>query len=167
MSNRSYVIALVKQTFAHLWHTSTQTFVNSVSNNTIVGHISPSCPTTRRASLWPRRELAGAPATNARRVSEANWISSPNNQSLQRLKIAKLYAMQICTIRTISIVFSDIRLRYKLSIIDPRSSQTHSRSGNHHASCSRACVRDIWATVYVVSAICRHWLFHCVNKALC
>ena len=129
MSNRSYVIALVKQTFMHSWHTSTQTFVNSVSN---------------KHHRWThtrhrvRQTRIALPLTKARiglerqRQTCAVWAKRTEysieqiRQSLQRLKIAKIVRMQnLHNFRTIDSVFSDTRLRYKLSIIDPLLSQTH------------------------------------------
>ena len=96
--------------------------------NNVVGHI------LRRAS----NKRVVLPLTKARiglerqRQTCAVWAKRTEHsieqirQSLQRLKIAKIVRMQnLHNFRTIDSVFSDTRLRYKLSIIDPRLSQTH------------------------------------------
>lgn len=110
MSNRSYVIALSGQTFMHSWRISTQTFVNSVSNKQcswthIASRVQQTC------AVWAKR---------------TEYSIEQIRQSLQRLKIAKIVRMQnLHNFRIIdSVFFSDTRLRYKLSIIDPRLSQT-------------------------------------------
>lgn len=129
MSNRSYVIALSGQTFIHSWHISLQTFVDSVSNKQHRWtHIVSRVQQTRPPFLDQGANWFGAPATNARRVSEAKrteYSIEQIRQSLQRLKIAKIVRMQnLHNFRTIdSVFFSDTRLRYKLSIIDPRLSR--------------------------------------------
>lgn len=81
MSNRSYVIALVKQTFIHSWRTSTQTFVNSVSNKHMPAFLD-------QGATW-----FGAPATNVRRVSEANRIFNRTNPPI----VAKIKDCENCT----------------------------------------------------------------------
>ena len=130
MSNRSYVIALSEQTFIHSWRVLPKTFVNSVSNKR--------CSWTHIASRVQQTHSA-FPLTKARiglerqRQTRAVWAKRTEcsieqiRQSLQRLKIAKIVRMQnLHNFRTIdSVFFSDTRLRYKLSIIDPRLSQTH------------------------------------------
>lgn len=94
MSNRSYVIALSEQTFIHSWRTSTQTFVNSVSNKhhrqTNTHH---RVQQTRRASLDQGANWFGAPATNVRRVSEANRIFNRTNPPI----VAKIKDYENCT----------------------------------------------------------------------
>lgn len=81
MSNRSYVVTLSEQTFMHSWRTSTQTFVNSVSNK------------HTPASLDQGANWFGAPATNARRVSEANRIFNRTNPPI----VAKIKDYENCT----------------------------------------------------------------------
>ena len=128
MSNRSYVIVLVKQTFIHSWRISTQTFVNSVSNKQCSWiHTRNRVQQTRRASLDQGAVWFGAPATNARRVSEANRIFNRTNPPIvAKIKDCERAHRKICTIfEQLTAFFSDTRLRYKLSIIDPRLSQTH------------------------------------------
>lgn len=94
MSNRSYVIVLVKQTFMHSWRISPQTFVNSVSNkhhrrtNTL-----HRVQQTHRTSLDQGANWFGAPATNARRVSEANRIFNRANPPF----VAKIKDCENCT----------------------------------------------------------------------
>lgn len=127
MRNRSYVIALVKQTFMHSWHTSPQTFVNSVSNKQCSWtHIASRVQQMRRASLDQGANWFGAPATNVRRVSEANRIVNRTNPPI----VANIKDCENCThakfaqfLNNWQRFFSDTRLRYKLSIIDPRLSR--------------------------------------------
>ena len=129
MSNRPYVIVLVKQTFMHSWRISPQTFVNSVSNKRHSWtHIASRVQQTRRASLDQGANWFGAPATNVRRVSEANRIFNRTNPPI----VAKIKDCENCTHAKFAQFsnnwqrfFSDTRLRYKLSIIDTRLSQTH------------------------------------------
>lgn len=80
MSNRSYVIVLSGQTFIHSWRISLQTFVNSVSNKQCSWtHIALRVQQTHRTSLDQGANWFGAPATNVRRVSEANRIFNRTN----------------------------------------------------------------------------------------
>lgn len=81
MSNRSYVIALSEQTFIHSWRVLPKTFVNSVSNKRMP------------ASLDQGANWFGAPATNARRVSEANRIFNRTNPPI----VAKIKDCENCT----------------------------------------------------------------------
>lgn len=91
MSNRSYVIA---QTFIHSWRISPQTFVNSVSNkHHRWTHIASRVQQTRRTSLDQGANWFGAPATNARRVSEANRIFNRTNPPI----VAKIKDCENCT----------------------------------------------------------------------
>lgn len=96
--------------------------------NTIVGHM---------LAIVSSKHIA-LPLTKARiglerqRQTRAVWAKRTEysieqiRQSLQRLKITKIVRMQnLHYFWTIgSVFFSDARLRYKLSIIDPRLSQT-------------------------------------------
>ena len=126
MSNRSYVIV---QTFMRSWRISLQTFVNSVSNkHHSWTHIASHVQQTRRASLDQGANWFGAPATNARRVSAANRIFNRTNPPI----VAKIKDCENCMHAKFAQFsnnwqrfFSDTRLRCKLSIIDPRLSQTH------------------------------------------
>lgn len=127
MSNRSYVIALVKQTFINSWRISPRTFVNSVSNkHHSWTHTRHRVQQTCRLSLDQGANWFGAPATNARRVSEANKIFNRTNPPI----VAKIKDCENCTHAKFAQFsnnwqrfFSDTRLRYKLSIIDPRPSR--------------------------------------------
>ena len=81
-------------------------------------------------------------------------------QSLQRLKIAKIVRMQnLHNFRTIDSVFSDTRLRYKLSIIDARLSQTHTVGHSSRCVLTRLCSWHMSNYSYVGSATCHHRLF--------
>ena len=94
MSNRSYVIVLSEQTFMHSWRISTQTFVNSVSNKQCSWtHIASRVQQTHRISLDQGANWFGAPATNARRVSEANRIFNRTNPPI----VAKIKDCENCT----------------------------------------------------------------------
>lgn len=95
MSNRSYVIALVKQTFMHSWCTSTQTFVNSVSNKRVA------LPLTKaRTGLERQRQ------TRAVWAKRTEYSIEQIRQLLQRLKITKIARMQnLHDFRTIDSVF--------------------------------------------------------------
>lgn len=114
MSNRSYVIALSEQTFMHSWRTSTQTFVNSVSNK---HH--------RRTNTRNRVQQthSALPLTKARiglerqRQTRAVWAKRTEysieqiRQLLQRLKITKIVRMQnLHNFRTIDSVFFPTRV---------------------------------------------------------
>lgn len=93
MSNRSYVIALVKQTFMHSWRVLPKTFVNSVSNKcNSWTHTRNRVQQTRRASLDQGANWFGAPATNARRVSEANRTLNRTNSPI----VAKIKDYENC-----------------------------------------------------------------------
>ena len=178
MSNRSYVIVLSEQTFMHSWHISTQTFVNSVSNkhhswthtHHRVKQTHSALPLTKaRIGLERQRQ------TRAVWAKRTEYSIEQIRQSLQRLKIAKIVRMQnLHNFQTIdSVFFSDTRLRYKLSIIDQRLSQTH--MVGHSSRCtltrsrsskppfqSRRPQLSSWHMSnysYVVSATCRHRLF--------
>ena len=96
--------------------------------NTIVGHILRYVSNKHTpAFLDQGANWFGAPATNARRVSEANRIFNRTNPPI----VAKIKDYENCTHAKFAQFsnnwqrfFSDARLRYKLSIIDPRLSQT-------------------------------------------
>lgn len=146
MSNRSYVIALVKQTFIHSWRTSTKTFVNSVSNKhhswTHTHHrVQQTC------AVWAKR---------------TEYSIERIRQSLQRLKITKIVRMQnLHNFRTIDSVF--FRHTFAIQVVNhwPTPIANSLRSVTRHAACSRARLSS-WHMSnysYVVSATCRHRLF--------
>ena len=143
MSNRSYVIALVKQTFMHSWRTSLQTFVNSVSNKQCSWtHTRHRVQQTRRASLDQGANWFGAPATNARRVSEANRIFNRTNPPI----VAKIKDCENCTHAKFA-QFSNnwqrfFRRMFAIQVVNhwPTPIANSLRSGTRHAARSRACV---------------------------
>ena len=144
MSNRSYVIALSEQTFMHSWHISLQTFVNSVSNKRRSRtHIALRVQQTRRASLDQGANWFGAPATNARRVSEANRIFNRTNPPIvAKIKdCKKLYPCKICTIFEQLTAFF-FRHTFAIQVVNhwPTPIANSLRSGTRHAACSRTRV---------------------------
>lgn len=164
MSNRSYVVALVKQTFMHSWRISTQTFVNSVSNK--------QCSWTHIASRVQQTHSA-LPLTKARiglerqRQTRAMWAKRTEysieqiRQSLQRLKIAKIVRMQnLHNFRTIDSVF------FPTHVCDTScQSLTHAYrklikvGHSSRYALTRLCSWHMSNYSYVVSATCRHRLF--------
>ena len=91
MSNRSYVIA---QIFIHSWRVLPKTFVNSVSNkHHSWTHTRHRVQQTCRLSLDQGANWFGAPATNVRRVSEANRIFNRTNPPI----VAKIKDCENCT----------------------------------------------------------------------
>lgn len=158
MSNRSYVIA---QTFIHSWRTSTQTFVNSVSNKRCSWtHIASRVQQTRHASLDQGANWFGAPATNARRVSEANRIFNRTNPPI----VAKIKDCKNCTHAKFA-QFSNNWQRFFTTHVCDTSCQslTHAyrkliRSGT--------CLRhNIWAITHMLaSQVAALKCFHCVTK---
>ena len=168
MSNRSYVIALVKQTFIHSWRISTQTFVNSVSNKQCSWtHIASRVQQTHAPFLDQGANWFGAPATNARRVSEANRIFNRTNPPI----VAKIKDCENCTHAKFA-QFSNnwqrfFRHTFAIQVVNhwltPIANSL--RSGTRHAACSRACVHDIWATIHMSSQqLAATDCFHCVTK---
>lgn len=95
--------------------------------NTIGGHILAIVSNKHAlASLDQGANWFGAPATNARRVSEANRIFNRTNPPI----VAKIKDCENCTHAKFAQFsnnwrrfFFDTRLRYKLSIIDTRLSR--------------------------------------------
>lgn len=165
MSNRSYVVTLSEQTFMHSWRTSTQTFVNSVSNKR--------CSWTHIASRVQQTHSA-LPLTKARiglerqRQTRAVWAKRTEysieqiRQSLQRLKIAKIVRMQnLHNFRTIGSVF------FPTHVCDTScQSLTHAYRKlikvGHSSRCMLTRSSQPWHMnnySYVVSATCRHQLF--------
>ena len=166
MSNRSYVIV---QTFMHSWRISTQTFVNSVSNKRCSWtHIASRVQQTRRASLDQGANWFGAPATNARRVSEANRIFNRTNPPI----VARIKDYENCTHAKFA-QFSNnwqrffFRRTFAIQVVNhwPTPIANSLRSGTRHAACSRARVPrnhppKKGKTEQPVTLNC----FHCVNK---
>lgn len=182
MSNRSYVIALVKQTFMHSWRISPQTFVNSVSNKQCSWtHTRHRVQQTCRLSLDQGANWFGAPATNARRVSEANRIFNRTNPPL----VAKIKDCENCTHAKFA-QFSNnwqrfFRHTFAIQVVNhwPTPIANSLRSGTRHAARSRArvprnhppnqedpsSVHDIWATIHMLaSQLAALKCFHCVTK---
>ena len=169
MSNRSYVIVLSGQTFIHSWRTSTQTFVNSVSNK-------------HHGWTYTRHRVqqthSALPLTKARiglerqRQTRAVWAKRTEcsieqiRQSLQRLKIAKIIRVQnLHNFRTIDSVF--FRHTLAIQVVNHWHTPTANslRSGTRHAACSRARVHDIWVTIHMSSQqLAATDCFHCVTK---
>ena len=127
--------------------------------NTIGGHIlaivsnKHATPFLDQGANW-----FGAPATNARRVSEANRIFNRTNPPI----VAKIKDCENCTHAKFAQFsnnwqrfFSDTRLRYKLSIIDPRLSQTHTVGHSSRCMLTRSRSWHMSNYSYVVSASCR------------
>ena len=89
-------------------------------------HLLIPCPTnTRQLPLTKARiGLERQRQTCAVWAKRTKYSIEQIRQSLQRLKITKIVRMQnLHNFRTIDSVFSDTRLRYKLSIIDTRLSR--------------------------------------------
>ena len=163
MSNRSYVIALSGQTFMHSWRVLPQTFVNSVSNkHHSWTHIASHVQQTRRASLDQGANWFGAPATNARRVSEANRIFNRTNPPI----VAKIKDCENCT-RAKFAQFSNNWQRFFSTHVCDTSCQslTHAHrklikvghSSRRMLTRSRSWHMSNYS--YVVSATCCHRLF--------
>lgn len=82
------------QTFMHSWHISLQTFVNSVSNkHHSWTHTRHRVQQTHAPFLDQGANWFGAPATNVRRVSEANRIVNRTNPPI----VAKIKDCENCT----------------------------------------------------------------------
>lgn len=180
MSNRSYVIA---QIFIHSWRVLPKTFVNSASNKQCSRtHARHRVQQTRRASLDQGANWFGAPATNARRVSEANRIFNRANPPI----VAKIKDCENCTHAKFA-QFSNnwqrffFRHTFAIQVVNhwPTPIANSLRSGTRHAARSRACVprnrppnqedpssvHDIWATIHMLfQQLATTDCFHCVNK---
>lgn len=183
MSNRSYVIALVKQTFIHSWRIPPQTFVNSVSNKQRSWtHIASRVQQTHSALPLTKARIG----LERQRQTCAVWAKRTKysieqiRQSLQRLKIAKIVRMQnLHNFRTFDSVF--FRRTFAIQVVNhwPTPIANSLRSGTHHAACSRArvprnhppnqenpsSVHDIWAITHMLaSQVAALKCFHCVTK---
>lgn len=136
--------------------------------NGIVGHILAivSNKHTRPSLTKARIGLERQRQTCAVWAKRTEYSIEQIRQSLQTLKITKIVRMQnLHNFRTIdSVFFPDTRLRYKLSIIDPRLSQTH--TVGHSPRCMLPRSRsNIWATIHMSSQqLAATDCFHCVNK---
>ena len=150
MSNRSYVIALVKQTFVHSWRVLPKTFVNSVSSK----HMP--------ASLDQGANWFGAPATNARRVSEANRIFNRTNPQI----VAKIKDCENCTHAKFAQFSNNWQHFFPTHVCDTScQSLTHAhrkliRVGrSSRCMLPRLCSWHMSNYSYVVSATCRAQMF--------
>lgn len=155
MSNRSYVIVLVKQTFIHSWRISTQPFVNSVSNKRVA------LPLTKaRIGLERQRQ------TRAVWAKRTEYSIEQIRQSLQRLKIAKIVRMQnLHNFRTIDSVF--FRHTFAIQVVNHwrKSIANWLRSGARHAARSRARVpRNHPPKKGKTEQLAALKCFHCVTK---
>lgn len=167
----------------HSWRTSTQTFVNSVSNK----HHS-----WTHARHRVQQTHAAFPLTKARiglerqRQTRAVWAKRTEysieqiRQSLQRLKIAKIARMQnLHNFRTIDSVFfpthvcdtscqSLTHVYRKLIKVGHSSRNDYRRYAprNHHPNQEDPnSVHDIWAIIHMSSQqLAATDCFHCVNK---
>ena len=139
--------------------------------NTIVGHILRRVSNKRvPASLDQGANWFGAPATNARRVSEANRILNRTNPPIvAKIKdYEKLYACKICTIFEQLTAFF-FRHTFAIQVVNHWHTPIANslRSGTRHAVCSRsrARVHDIWAITHMLaSQVAALKCFHYVTK---
>ena len=137
--------------------------------NTIVGHILRRVSNKHMpASLDQGANWFGAPATNARRVSEANRIFNRTNPPI----VAMIKDCENCTHAKFA-QFSNIwqrfffRHTFATQVVNhwPTPIANSLRSVTRHAACSRACVHDIWATIHMSSQqLANLKCFHCVTK---
>lgn len=182
MSNRSYVIVLSEQTFMNYWRVLPKTFVNSVSNkHHSWTHTHHRVQQTRRTSLDQGANWFGAPATNARRVSEANRIVNRTNPPI----VAKIKDCENCTHAKFAQFLNNWQRFFPTHVCDTScQSLTHAYrkliwSGTRYAARSRArvprnhppnqedpsSVHDIWATIHMSSQqLATLNCFHCVTK---
>lgn len=183
MSNRSYVIALVKQTFIHPWRVLPQTFVNSVSNkHHRQTHTRHRVQQTHSALSLTKARIG----LERQRQTRAVWAKRTEysieqiRKSLQRLKIAKIVRMRnLHNFRTIDSVF--FRHTFAIQVVNhwPMPIANSLRSGTRHAarSCARvprnhhpnqedpSSVHNIWAIAHMSSQqLATLNCFHCVNK---
>lgn len=112
--------------------------------NNVVGHILSIVSNKRAlASLDQGANWFGAPATNARRVSEANRIFNRTNPPI----VAKIKDCENCTHAKFA-QFSNNQQRFffrhtsAIQVVNhwPMPIANSLRSGTHHAACSRARV---------------------------
>ena len=136
--------------------------------NTIGGHILAIVSNKRMpASLDQGANWFGAPATNARRVSEANRIFNRTNPPI----VAKIKDYENCTHAKFA-QFSNnwqrfFRHTFAIQVVNhwPTPVANSLRSGTRHAARSRACVHDIWTATHMSSQqLAAADCFHCVTK---
>ena len=137
--------------------------------NTIGGHILAIVSNKHAlASLDQGANWFGAPATNARRVSEANRIFNRTNPPI----VAKIKDCENCTHAKFA-QFSNnwrrffFRHTFAIQVVNHWHTPIAERlwSGTRHAACSRACVHDIWAITHMLaSQVAALKCFHCVTK---
>ena len=162
MSNRSYVIALSEQTFMHSWHISLQTFVNSVSNkHHSWTHTRHRVQQKRCTSLDQGANWFGAPATNARRVSEANRIFNRTNPPI----VAKIKDYENCTHAKFA-QFSNnwqrffFRHTFAIQVVNHWPTPIANSLREDPSS-----VHDIWTVTHMLaSQLAALKCFHCVTK---
>lgn len=170
MSNRSYVIVLSEQTFINSWRMSLQTFVNSVSDKQCSWtHTLHRVQQTRRASLDQGANWFGAPATNVRRVSEANRIFNRTNPPI----VATIKDYENCTHAKFAQFSNNWQRFFPTHVCDTScQSLTHVYRGtvmvghSSHSRCRARVPRNhppsqegqalISATTYEWLLICRH-----------
>lgn len=150
--------------------------------NDVVGHILAIVSNKHMpASLDQGASWFGAPATNARRVSEANRIFNRTNPPI----VAKIKDCERAHAKFAQ--FSNnwqrffFRHTFAIQVVNhwPTSIANSLRSGTRHAACSRACVprnhppnqedrvlrSNIWATIHMSSQqLAATDCFHCVTK---
>lgn len=120
------------------------------------------------ASLDQGANWFGAPATNARRVSEANRIFSRTNPPI----VAKIKDCENCMHAKFA-QFSNnwqrffFRHTFAIHVVNhwPTPIANSLRSGTRHAARSRTCVHNIWTIIHMLSQqLAATDCFHCVNK---
>lgn len=151
--------------------------------NTIVGHILAIVSNKRVAPFLDQgANWFGAPATNARRVSEANRIFNRTNPPI----VAKIKDCENCTHAKSAQFLNNwqrffFRHTFAIQVVNywPTPIANSLRSGTRHAVCSRArvprnhppnqedpnSVHDIWTVTHMLaSQVATPKCFHCVNK---
>lgn len=153
MSNRSYVIV---QTFINSWRTSLQTFVNSVSNKQYSWTHTRHCVQQTHAPFLDQgANWFGAPATNVRRVSEANRIFNRTNPPI----VAKIKDCENCTHAKFAQFSNNWQRFFPTHVCDTScQSLTHAHRGTVMVGYSSQ-PQHMNGYSYVVSATCRHRLF--------
>mgnify|MGYP001746168367 CR=1 FL=1 len=137
--------------------------------NGVVGHILAIVSNKHTpASLDQGANWFGAPATNVRRVSEANRIFNRTNPPI----VAKIKDYENYTHAKFA-QFSNnwqrffFRHTFAIQVVNhwPTPIANSLRSGTCHAERSRARVHDIWATIHMSSQqLAATDCFHCVTK---
>ena len=163
MSNCSYVIVLVKQTFMHYWRVLPQTFVNSVSNKhhswthtrNRVQQTHSALPLTKaRIGLERQRQTC---AVWAKRTE---YSIEQIRQSLQRLKIAKIVRMQnLHNFRTIDSVFPTHVCDTSCQSLTHAYRKLIKVGYSSRCMLTRLCSWHMSNYSYVNSTTCRHRLF--------